>query len=46
MPAHWAVGQAILDYEPYRQIDHAVGIVTARWREIREVGVEVVVLHR
>src|SRR5712692_5632775 len=43
MPARWAVGQAILDDEPYRQIDHAVGIVTARWREIREVGVEVLV---
>jgi hypothetical protein len=41
MPARRAVGQAVLDDEPYRQIDHTVGRVTARWREISEVGVEV-----
>jgi len=41
VPTRWAVGQAILDHEPHRQIDHAVGRAAARWREISEVGVEV-----
>src|SRR5712691_8787802 len=46
VPTRWAVGQAILDHEPHRQIDHAVGIAAARWREIREVGVEVLATFR
>src|SRR5205807_972692 len=41
VPTRWAVGQTVFDHEPHRQIDHAVGIATARWRQIREVGVEV-----
>src|SRR6266851_7860684 len=41
MPARRAVGQAVLDYEPYRQIDHTVGRVTARWCQIGQVRIEV-----
>jgi hypothetical protein len=41
MPARRAGGQAVFDYEPYRQIDPTVGRGTARWRESSEVGVEV-----
>ena len=41
VPTRWAVGQAILDHESYRQIHHAVGVVTARWRQIGEVRIEV-----
>src|SRR5712691_627303 len=41
VPTRRAVGQAVLDHEPYREINHAVGIATARWRQIREVGMEV-----
>src|SRR6266540_2299067 len=46
VPTRRAIGQAVLDHEPYRQIDHAVGIVTARGRQIREVGVEVLMTFR
>jgi hypothetical protein len=41
VPTRGPVGQAIFDYEPYRQIDHAVGVLTAGWRQIREVGAKV-----
>src|SRR2546428_4318992 len=41
MPAGGTVGQAIFDHQSYRQIHHAVGVVTARWRQIGEVRVEV-----
>ncbi len=41
VPTRRAVGHAVLDHEPHRQIDHAVGRATARWRQIREVGVAV-----
>src|SRR5262249_7902254 len=40
------VGQAILDHEPYRQIHHAVGVLSARWRQIREVRVKVLATLR
>ena len=33
--------QAILDHEPYRQIDHAMGVMTARWCQIGEVSMKV-----
>src|SRR5262249_54088514 len=36
-----AVGQAVRDHEPHRQIDHPVGILTARRGQIREVGAQV-----
>src|SRR6266571_3898697 len=41
MPAGGPVGQAIFDHQSYRQIHHAVGVVTARWRQIGEVRIEV-----
>src|SRR5712691_11205220 len=34
-------GQAVLDHEPYRQINHAVRVLTARGRQIGEVRVQV-----
>jgi hypothetical protein len=46
VPTCRAIGQAVLDHEPHRQIDDAVGIVTARWCQIREVGVEVLATLR
>src|SRR5918992_2142048 len=46
MPARRAVGQAILDHQAHRQIDDAVGIMTAWWRQIREVEVEVLAALR
>jgi hypothetical protein len=46
MPTRWAVGQAVLDHNPHRQIDHAVRVVTARWRQIREVGAKVLAALR
>jgi len=46
VPTRGAVGQAVLDHNPHRQIDHAVGVVTARWRQIREIGVEVLAAFR
>src|SRR5262245_23593046 len=41
MPARWTVGQAILDHEPYRQIDHTMGVLTARGCQIGEVRLKV-----
>ena len=38
VPTRWAVGQAVLNHEPHRQSDHAVGILTARGRQSGEVG--------
>jgi hypothetical protein len=46
MPTRWAVGQAVLDHNPHRQIDHAVRVATARWRQIREVGAKVLATLR
>jgi len=46
VPTRWAVGQAVLDHNPHRQIDYAVGVVTARWRQISEIGVEVLAAFR
>ena len=40
VPTRRPVGQAVLDHEPHRQIDHAVGVLTAGWRQIGEVRVE------
>src|SRR5919198_2965210 len=45
-PTGWAVGQAILDHEPHRYVDHAVGVLSAGWRQIREVGVKVLATLR
>ena len=41
VPTRRPVGHAILDHEPYRQINHAVGVMTARWCQIGEVNVKV-----
>src|SRR5262249_59572484 len=41
VPARRTVGQAVLDHQPHRQIDHAMGIVTAWGCEIRQVRIEV-----
>src|ERR687894_2639399 len=46
VPTRWTRGQAIFDHDPHRQIDHPVGIMTARWRQIREVGVKVLATLR
>ena len=46
VPTRRAVGQAVLDHEPYRQINHAVGVLTARWRQIGEVRVKVLATLR
>src|SRR5207249_4165551 len=35
-----------LDHEPHRQIDHAVGILTARWGQIRQGSLEVLMTFR
>ena len=39
VPTRRAVGPAVLDHHPHRQIDHALGVLTARWRQISEGGV-------
>jgi hypothetical protein len=41
MPAGGTVGQAIFDHQSYRQIHHAVGVVTARWCQIGQVRIEI-----
>jgi len=46
VPTRWAVGHAVLDHEPHSQIDHAVGVLTARWRQIRQVSLEVLMTLR
>src|SRR5499426_1025615 len=46
VPACRAVGQPVLDHEPYRQINHTVRILTARRRQIGEVRVKVLAALR
>src|SRR5438093_6255156 len=46
MPTRRAVGQAVFNHDAHRQIDHAVGIMTAWWCQIREVGVKVLATFR
>src|SRR4029453_1905153 len=41
VPTRGPVGQALFDPQPYRQIHHTVGVLTAGWRQIREVGAKV-----
>jgi hypothetical protein len=41
VPTRGPVGQAVLDHQPYCQINHAVGVLTAGGREIGEVRVQV-----
>src|SRR4029450_9215868 len=46
MPAGRTVGQVIFDDESHRQIDHTMGVLTPRWRQIREVRIEVLLTFR
>jgi hypothetical protein len=46
VPAGGTVRQAIFDHQSYRQINHAVGVLTAGWRQIREVRVKVLTTLR
>src|SRR5215831_15565179 len=46
VPTRGPVGQAIFDHQPYRQIHHAVGVLRAGWRQIREVRVKVLATLR
>ena len=46
VPARRAVGQAVFDHQPYRQIHHAMGILTAGWRQVREIGAKVFATRR
>jgi hypothetical protein len=46
VPTRWAGGQAVLNHEPHRPSDHAVGIRTARGRQIGEVGTKVLATLR
>src|SRR5207248_7009872 len=46
VPAGGPVGQAIFDHQPYRQINHTVGVLTAGWRQVREVGTKVLATLR
>src|SRR5215471_2804587 len=46
VPTRGPVGQAVFDHEPYRQINHAVGVLAAGWRQIREVGAKVLATLR
>jgi hypothetical protein len=46
VPTRGPGGQAVFDHQPYRQINHAVGVLSAGWRQIREVGVKVLATLR
>src|SRR4029450_9074997 len=46
VPTGRAVGQAVLDHDADRQIDHPVGILTARRGQTREVGAKVLATLR
>jgi hypothetical protein len=40
VPAGRPGGQAVLNHQPHRQIDHAMAVVTARWGQIGQVRME------
>ena len=46
MPACRSGGHAVFGPDADRQIDHAVGIMAARWGQIREVAAKVLVTLR
>src|SRR5499426_4694977 len=46
VPTRGPVGQAVFDHEPHGEVYHAVGVLTAGWRQIREVGVKVLAALR
>src|SRR6516165_162745 len=43
VPTRGPVGQAVFDHQPDRQINHAVGVLSAGWGEIGEVRIKVLV---
>ena len=45
-PTCRAVGHAVFGHDPHRQIDPTVGIMTARWGQIREVSAQVLATLR
>src|SRR6266851_6496741 len=46
VPTRRPVGQAVLDHQSYRQINHAVRVLTAGWRQIRQVSMAVLLTLR
>src|SRR5262249_51730974 len=46
VPTRRAVGHTVFDHDADRQIDHPVGILTAGWRQVREVGAKVLATLR
>src|SRR5215475_11617183 len=46
VPTGGPVGQAILDHEPYGEVHHTVGVLTAGWCQIGEVGAKVLATLR
>jgi len=46
VPTRGPVGQAVFDHQPYRQINHAVGVLTTGWRQVREGGAKVLATLR
>src|SRR5215216_1263986 len=46
VPTCRAVGQTVFDHDADCQIDHSVGILTARWGQVREVGAKVLTTLR
>src|SRR5215471_4591123 len=46
VPTRGPVGQAVFDHQPYRQIHHAVRVLTAGWRQIGEVRAKVLATLR
>jgi hypothetical protein len=46
VPTRGPVGQAVFAHQPYREINHAVGVLSAGWRQIREVGAKVLTTLR
>src|SRR6266849_8008208 len=46
VPTRRPVGQAVLDHQSYRQVNHAVRVLTAGWRQIRQVSMAVLLTCR
>src|SRR5262245_16429205 len=46
VPAGGTVRQASLDHEPHGEVHYAVGVLTAGWCQIREVGAKVLATLR
>src|SRR5262245_23224609 len=46
VPTRRSVGQAVVDHHTYRQSHHAVRVLRAGWRQLREVRVKVLATRR